>query len=346
MIAAVVATTAYAALLLPKGIAAGKARRKNNCPGAAPYVADHVSAVCSGHFPTGDSRSPDAADYSRWVVHFYGKDCRRCLEVAPAIAEAAQLATSQVGAAVLYGAVDCHHPQNHRLCKDKGAWKLPMLKALGCGSRYLGTYEASAIHEWAISATGAETPLPTRGSAFALCPAYELYDEPRIAREFLHAHNVYRCVSGLKLLEWDSKAFATARRWAQRAPIGRLEHSPEDQRKGPGGVTYGENVAIGDWLEPGQVVARWYAEIRNTKGGQVPRPHHQAGLGHYTQIVWRKTERVACSLAQNRHVAVCHYFPPGNLRGRHLTQVAPPLPGYTGIAGEERCGGPVDQIKL
>merc|ERR1712100_166918 len=100
----------------------------------------------------------------------------------------------------------------------------------GTGS-YTGAYEPRPIQDWATAVAGSEAPALALGGAAPLCPAYELYDEPRVAREFLRAHNVYRCTAGLGLLQWDSRAFATARRYALRAPTDRLQHSPEVQPK-------------------------------------------------------------------------------------------------------------------
>lgn len=186
-----------------------------------------------------------------------------------------------------------------------------------------------------------------RDGNWPLCPAHELYDEPRVASAFLRAHNVYRCVAGLPLLEWDTGIFATAKRWAAKAPVDRLQHSPEEQRRGANGDILGENVAIGELLQPGIVVARWYSEIRSSAGGRGGTASiGRTGLGHYTQIVWRRTRRVGCAMAQQRRVAICHYDPAGNERGRQLTQVAQPLPGFAGIEGETRCGGPVEDLNV
>lgn len=69
---------------------------------------------------------------------------------------------------------------------------------------------------------------------------------------------------------------------------------------------------------------------------------HQEGIGHYTQLVWRATERLGCSLSQQNRVAVCQYFPPGNQQGQYRRQVTPPVPGFSGLSGEEKCGGPID----
>ncbi|CAK0903973.1 unnamed protein product [Prorocentrum cordatum] len=318
------------------------------CDGGPPFVGDGVEALCAGRFP-----ARDAPEYSRWVVHFYGRGCRRCRAAAEALAGAARLAVSAPSgrAAPLLGAVDCQGSANEALCQEHGAWKLPVVKALGSGARYAGSFEEEELHRWAAEAAG--TPVRSASAVPApLCPAHELYDEPSFAKQFLLAHNVYRCMAGVPLLVWDSRAFATAKRWAEKAPVNRLQHSPESAafrrgaRHGPSGQPYGENVANGEWLEPGQVVARWHGEIRSVRGGLggAPRPD-QVGLGHYTQVVWRSTRRVGCSIAQGRRVAVCHYDPAGNEKGRKLTQVAAPLAGFAGIDGELRCGGLVEQMR-
>lgn len=328
-------------------------RRGLVCPGGPPFVSKNVAALCAGHFP----KEATDEDFSRWIVFFYGKDCRRCEELMPLVDSAAERSPpparhraigSRRRPTLLYGSVDCHHVKNQRFCKNQGIWKLPVLKAVARGAHFAEKYEAARIHDWATSAAGTDVPLPSIGGQQPLCPAYELYDEPKQAQAFLQAHNVYRCVSGLRLLEWDRKLWESARRWALKAPADRLQHSPVDQRRGPSGMAYGENVAISDaadWLRPGQVVARWYGEMRNTDGGRVS-GKLRSGIGHYTQIVWRDTRRVGCSMEQNRRVVVCQYDPSGNMRGKYVTQVVPPLAAYTGYYGEERCGGPVDEIGL
>lgn len=338
--------------LVLAGASQGRERRGTVCPGGPPFVSKNVAAVCAGHFPT---ESADQ-DFSRWIVFFYGKDCRRCEELMPFVDSAAErspppIRQRAIGSrrrpTLLYGSVDCHHVKNQLFCKNQGIWKLPVLKALARGSQYTDKYEAARIHDWAISAAGTHVPLPSMGGQQPLCPAFELYDESKQAQAFLQAHNVYRCVSGLKLLEWDRTLWESARRWALQAPADRLQHSPVEQRRGPRG-TYGENVAISDsadWLRPGRVVARWYSEMRNTDAGRVT-GKLRTGIGHYTQIVWRDTRRVGCSMEQNQRVVVCQYDPAGNMRGKYITQVVPPLAAYTGSYGEERCGGPVDEIGL
>lgn len=213
--------------------------------------------------------------------------------------------------------------------------------ALRSTARYHGPLEVSSILEWMQSLLHPESLSPV-SRELIVCPAFELYEEPSVAREFLTAHNIYRCMAGIPMLEWDLHAFRTARAYAERAPRHRLSHSEPLVRRNPHGSVYGENVAIGQGLRPSQVVARWYDEIRNTQNGHF-RPK-RSGLGHYTQIVWRKTRRLGCSLAADGRVAVCHYDPAGNEKGKHLSQVAPPLQGYQGLEGQERCGALVEEL--
>ena len=212
--------------------------------------------------------------------------------------------------------------------------------ALRTNARYHGALEVASVMEWMQSLLHPESLLPV-SRELIVCPAFELYEEPRVAREFLTAHNIYRCMAGIPMLAWDLRAYRTARAYAERAPRQRLAHSEPSARRDLNGQVYGENVAVGDGLRPAQVVQRWYDEIRNTQNGHWRK---KEGLGHYTQIVWRKTRRLGCSLAADQRVAVCHYDPAGNEKGKHLSQVAPPLKGYFGLEGQERCGALVEEL--
>lgn len=325
-------------VLIPIAFVTGASfARSSRCPGTLPYVDGPVVPLCLGHFPERTS-----ANFQTWVVHFYrgSGNCRRCREMALILQE---LVTQDAvkHSMLKFGAVDCHEEQNRVLCKSLNIWKFPVLMAMATSSRYTGPLEVSSMIEWMEDLLRPDTLKPI-SKELVVCPAFELYEEPRLAAEFLTAHNIYRCTAGIPMLEWDLHAFQTARKYAEKAPTTRLSHSDTMQRKNPQGQVYGENVAVGHGLWPGQVVARWHDEIRNTQGGKF-RPK-RAGLGHYTQLVWRKTLKVGCSLGQNRRVAVCHYDPAGNEVGKHLSQVAAPLPGYFGIEGQERCGAVVERI--
>ncbi|CAE7298490.1 RBT4 [Symbiodinium natans] len=323
------------ALLWYAGLAAAFQSSQTNCAANPAYVGDHIVPLCAVNFPEKSSTT-----YASWVVHFYAGNCRHCRELAVTLQKAVS-APAMLKKGVKVGAVDCHDASNANLCRGHKVWKFPVLMILSSGSRYTGPLDTAAMVDW-MSEVSEPGLLPPMLQKMSVCPAFHLYEEPQLAREFLMAHNIYRCAAGIDMLEWDMTAFQTARSYAQKAPTDRLAHSKPSERRGKHGATFGENVAIGEHLWPGQVVARWYDEIRNTQGGKF-RPN-RAGLGHYTQIVWRKTRKVGCSFGQNRRVAICHYDPAGNERGKHLSQVAPPLPGFFGREGQERCGAVVEEI--
>ncbi len=115
----------------------------------------------------------------------------------------------------------------------------------------------------------------------------------------------------LEDLVWDQALARIARRYARQCV---WAHSNK-----PG---LGENLYFSSWESSVQeAVTSWASEISmydyatNTCSGV---------CGHYTQIVWRSTERVGCGFADCPTVAgigsggrvwVCNYDPPGNWVG-------------------------------
>jgi hypothetical protein len=81
-------------------------------------------------------------------------------------------------------------------------------------------------------------------------------------------------------------------------------------------LPYGENLYMieGRLAHGSEVVRQWAAESSNFDWrSNVCRGR----CGHYTQIVWRDTQRVGCAVATSglRQVWVCEYNPPGNIVG-------------------------------
>lgn len=136
--------------------------------------------------------------------------------------------------------------------------------------------------------------------------------EPRQAGEVLAAHNRYRAALSLPPLRWSGQLAEAAQRWAGHlAALGRLEHS------GPG-----ENLAMGTAgaYAPAQLVELWGNERRFFTPGAFPAVSSTGNwvdVGHFTQMVWRRTTALGCGLARGRgqDVLVCHYGPPGNVMG-------------------------------
>jgi pathogenesis-related protein 1 len=128
-------------------------------------------------------------------------------------------------------------------------------------------------------------------------------------REMLAAHNAVRAKVGVPPLEWSDSLARYAAEWAEKlVRTGEFRH--RDQNK------YGENLftITGGAAAPRSVVRNWASEARNYDY----RANRCRGVcGHYTQIVWRDTQRVGCAVARGRgrEVWVCNYDPPGNWRG-------------------------------
>ena len=137
--------------------------------------------------------------------------------------------------------------------------------------------------------------------------------------QFVNAHNAARQAVGVPPLAWDAKLARYARAYAnQRRHDCLLVHSP--------GEAYGENIFWGQgrrWSAT-DVVASWVAEKQwyhydtNTCSGP--------DCSHYTQIVWRTTEKLGCAKIKcdtGDIFVSCEYYPPGNYIGARPYNVKP-----------------------
>ena len=135
----------------------------------------------------------------------------------------------------------------------------------------------------------------------------------------LSAHNRERSALGVSPLRWSDRLASGARQWAvQIARNGSFEHSPDE----PGAVPIGENLWGGtpDAYPPEAMVGLWISEKKDFRSGIFP-ANSQTGrvddVGHYTQLIWRKSTDVGCALGQGRNeeVLVCRYSAAGNVVG-------------------------------
>merc|ERR1719498_1945584 len=117
-------------------------------------------------------------------------------------------------------------------------------------------------------------------------------------------------------MKWDKRVEAKAREWADR---GKFDHSPNDFRT-IGGVYHGENLAMG-WggMTMVQATKMWYDEIKKTPGQQGRVDGFAMDTGHYTQVVWKDSIRLACG--QSGGLVVCMYGPGGNYGGEYGANV-------------------------
>jgi len=134
----------------------------------------------------------------------------------------------------------------------------------------------------------------------------------------LEAHNEVRATAqpsprpALAPLEWDADLADVARDWAEGC---RFVHSQAPD--------LGENLYVASWAASlDEAVSSWASEASQYDYGT----NSCSGVcGHYTQIVWRDTERVGCGYADCPAVEgvnfggrlwVCNYDPPGNYIGQ------------------------------
>lgn len=151
------------------------------------------------------------------------------------------------------------------------------------------------------------------------------------------AHNAARAALGaepaLPDLTWSSELAAVAQDWADTltsSDCGSIAHRMPNM--------YGENIAMRGSsrlvqpFSPEDAVAGWDAEVACWEYGTISRTEqcdmqcaqdlNSNGCGHYTQLIWRNTQRVGCgysTCADQRftyEVWVCNYDPPGNFIGQ------------------------------
>jgi pathogenesis-related protein 1 len=157
------------------------------------------------------------------------------------------------------------------------------------------------------------------------------------APDTLAAHNAERQhYPGVGSLQWSTELAQYAQSWANAlAKRDVLQHRPSstDNPFAPG-QPVGENLfagsgrrftvpdAVRSWISE----KRWYhydlddgnASAKNAPPGcSAPSGRF---CGHFTQVIWKKTEYVGCGLAQSstgarRIYIVCNYYPPGNVVG-------------------------------
>ncbi|TVU28882.1 hypothetical protein EJB05_20418, partial [Eragrostis curvula] len=131
---------------------------------------------------------------------------------------------------------------------------------------------------------------------------------------FLAAHNAARQAVGLRPLAWDERLAAYARRYAAaRSRDCALVHSHgpygENLFRGSGGAGWRPADVVGAWVRER---AMYDARSNTCRGGH-------GACGHYTQVVWRSTTAVGCTLVPcgggRSTFGVCSYNPPGNYVG-------------------------------
>jgi len=141
--------------------------------------------------------------------------------------------------------------------------------------------------------------------------------------ETLKTHNELRAKHGVPAMELSAKMCSYAQQWAdQLLAENRFQHRVKSK--------YGENLYSSWSSRPkpisGEVaVHNWYSEIKDYTFGQEPRGGPTTG--HFSQIVWKESTHLGVGLAQKdgKIIVVGNYSPAGNIVGRHVANVPPPM---------------------
>jgi hypothetical protein len=140
----------------------------------------------------------------------------------------------------------------------------------------------------------------------------------RFETRVLAAQNRERAGLGIEPLQWNPALAASARSWAEHlSATGRFEHAPERPSD-----PQGENLWAGTRGYYGleAMVDGWLREKRYFRPGTFPNNSTTGDVedvGHYTQLVWRRTRQVGCAMAtgSREDVLVCRYSEAGNYIG-------------------------------
>lgn len=137
---------------------------------------------------------------------------------------------------------------------------------------------------------------------------------------WLAAHNRVRAAVDVPPLAWSPALAVSARRWADHlARTGGFHHyKPHRDDPDP----QGENLWAGTrgYYGWNDMVHAWAVERRHFVNARVP-ANSTTGrfedVGHYVQLVWRRTGEVGCAMATGavEDVLVCRYAEGGNVRG-------------------------------
>lgn len=143
-----------------------------------------------------------------------------------------------------------------------------------------------------------------------------------LRRAMLAEHNAARAAVGAPPLTWNPELAQDAARYAAvLAETRDFKHSTGSR----GRVPEGENLFMGSRgaYRYDEMARLWADERRVYRAGVVPdisTTGRWQDVGHYTQMVWRRSTQIGCALASSARddYLVCRYTPPGNVVGQRV----------------------------
>ncbi len=146
--------------------------------------------------------------------------------------------------------------------------------------------------------------------------------DPATPQALLALHNAERAKLSLPLLSWDPKLARDASGYAKKlADEDKFEHAPQSL----GDDAQGENLWMGTrgFYKVNDMVGSWIEERKFLRSGNFPKVSATGDwtdVGHYTQLIWAKTQYVGCGIQHNKQdeFLVCRYYPAGNEYGEMI----------------------------
>uniref|UniRef100_A0A0N5A2Y0 RING-type domain-containing protein n=1 Tax=Parastrongyloides trichosuri TaxID=131310 RepID=A0A0N5A2Y0_PARTI len=138
-------------------------------------------------------------------------------------------------------------------------------------------------------------------------------------KKFLQQTNEYRKMHDVVEVVVDPEIVAKSQAYAEYLAANNIfKHDPDNKN-------YGENLGMGFGGLEHNVVKMWYDEIIHY---DFENPTFSPGTGHFTQLVWKKSNKVGFGIAKAKNgyvYVVCKYYPKGNWMGEFKENVPEPL---------------------
>ncbi|KAI8642105.1 CAP domain-containing protein [Parasitella parasitica] len=161
-------------------------------------------------------------------------------------------------------------------------------------------------------------PLLAIFAAISTVCASEDFNDADFQNQVLETHNKIRKEHKVEPLVWDDELAKHAKRWANTC----VWHHSNDTR--PYGDKCGENISYGQ-PSISAAIAEWHDLEVNDYNFGTGESKNGNEIRHFTQVVWRKTQKVGCAQHYcdndpdtnkdlDGNFYVCNYYPQGNIR--------------------------------
>ncbi|KAK3930546.1 Sodium/potassium-transporting ATPase subunit alpha, partial [Frankliniella fusca] len=144
--------------------------------------------------------------------------------------------------------------------------------------------------------------------------------------------------ANMRKMVWDNELATIAQRWANQCTFAHDKNRNTLDRTYNGQNIFWEassaTLPSPNWAK---AVQEWYDEVDDRNGEDNVQGFSNPGgpvIGHYTQVVWAKTNRVGCGYADysavqggrnwNARLVVCNYKPGGNFIGERMYEAGSP----------------------